>query len=464
MDEGTYSELMQYPGVRGVSIGSKEVGGELTAQLAIQVLVTTKRPLEQLAPEEVIPSEIDGIRTDVVEEGEQYLLQACEQVDDTSKSRPLQGGVQLQPLRSIMPGGIGTLGCLVRDTMTNGVVMLSNAHVLGDEESHTGDTVGQPIMCSIASACLSDPVGKVLRFKKSAHVDGAIASIDEGIGHDPNVAQIKDIGTVAGSRYLTDSEIRDNAVNGSPVRVQKRGRTTGHTFGVIVGWQQHPVEIKLPRSGRVYNVMQDTLRIKVRSPSECFAAGGDSGSVVLDNDRKVVGLLFSATAKGDYARASPIQFVENELAISILTATTSRPVKIDQLPMSSPSFGPNGSEVLDTPAGRLASALFEQHAREVRDLVTTNKRVGAVWRRQGGPEIAQVIFRSLSGREEQLPPDMDGQPLEQRVRRICDCISKYATPELRRDLKRYGPVVGSWSGLTLSDIAHREPISEVGYS
>ena len=65
--EDAESKLRSLPGVHAVGIGKKSVGGKFTNDLAITVFVTEKKPLDQLSPAEVIPAEIDGVKTDVVQ-------------------------------------------------------------------------------------------------------------------------------------------------------------------------------------------------------------------------------------------------------------------------------------------------------------------------------------------------------------------------------------------------------------
>jgi hypothetical protein len=60
--------LMARANVTGVGIG------ERAGRPVIQVLVERKLPLEQLRPEDVIPSELDGWETDVVEVGRPVAL------------------------------------------------------------------------------------------------------------------------------------------------------------------------------------------------------------------------------------------------------------------------------------------------------------------------------------------------------------------------------------------------------
>ena len=57
-------DLLNRPGVTGVDIGFKEVGGKRTEQLAIRVLVRKKRDVR---PEERLPKTIEGFPTDVIE-------------------------------------------------------------------------------------------------------------------------------------------------------------------------------------------------------------------------------------------------------------------------------------------------------------------------------------------------------------------------------------------------------------
>jgi len=64
------AHLLTLPNVVGVGIGLKETGGEFTDQLAIVVNVRRKKPLAELAPQDVVPPEIDGVITDVQEVGD----------------------------------------------------------------------------------------------------------------------------------------------------------------------------------------------------------------------------------------------------------------------------------------------------------------------------------------------------------------------------------------------------------
>jgi hypothetical protein len=60
--------LLGLPGVHAVGIGGELTGGKPTGEVAIVVFVEAKRPPGEVPVEELIPAEIEGVRTDVVEQ------------------------------------------------------------------------------------------------------------------------------------------------------------------------------------------------------------------------------------------------------------------------------------------------------------------------------------------------------------------------------------------------------------
>jgi hypothetical protein len=61
---------MRKANVVGVGVGLRSRGGERTGEVALVVMVTHKVARAQLAPEDVIPSQIEGVPVDVQEVGE----------------------------------------------------------------------------------------------------------------------------------------------------------------------------------------------------------------------------------------------------------------------------------------------------------------------------------------------------------------------------------------------------------
>ncbi len=62
-------ELLQKANVMGVGVGLRKRSGELTDEVVLVVMVTRKVPRAQLAPEDFVPSEIEGVPVDIQEIG-----------------------------------------------------------------------------------------------------------------------------------------------------------------------------------------------------------------------------------------------------------------------------------------------------------------------------------------------------------------------------------------------------------
>jgi hypothetical protein len=63
------NDLLNKPNVQGVGVGLVKRYGEYTGEVGIVVMVSQKVPVSQLAPEEIIPKEIDGVLVDIQEMG-----------------------------------------------------------------------------------------------------------------------------------------------------------------------------------------------------------------------------------------------------------------------------------------------------------------------------------------------------------------------------------------------------------
>jgi hypothetical protein len=121
-------QLARIPNVVGSDVGFKYVGGKRTDEIAIRLFVSKKG---DVSAESAIPKEIEGVKTDVIEQGRispQWLKRALTMGTAVD---PLVGGISVGPCRVI--GGeiyAGTLGAIVR-TSSGAVAALSNFHVSG---------------------------------------------------------------------------------------------------------------------------------------------------------------------------------------------------------------------------------------------------------------------------------------------------------------------------------------------
>ena len=187
LKERLREQLRQIPGVHGVGVGCKFVGGQPTNELAIIVYLYKKRSGAELSAEEMIPPEIEGIKTDIREAD---LGRRC--TEDDARYRPLVGGAKIgwtkvehpSPTSTSTTPFSGTLGCLARSRTTGKKVALTAAHVVtGCEEPATvvaaGRRIGQPDDSadeSCCSKCWATVFGTVIDASKDP--DSAVIEIE----------------------------------------------------------------------------------------------------------------------------------------------------------------------------------------------------------------------------------------------------------------------------------------------
>ncbi len=299
------ADLLDRAHVVGVAVGRKVVCGHDTGETCIVVYVDHKEPESELSGRDCVPKSLDGVRTDVVETGRFRGLSLLETlaVDHTRRMRPAPGGV------SIAHGKVtaGTLGVLAHRTSGEAVI-LSNNHVLANSnDARPGDAILQPgpydggrpedAIASLAAfvpiqfrerelgtlgrlfehalAPVLRPLGLGLQrlpSEKTNRVDAAIAVPRSA---DLVAPDILEIGPVAGTAEGTLGQ-----------RVRKSGRTTGLTKGRVTGLDAM-VEVDYGGKSAVF---------RGQIVSDIGSRGGDSGSLIVDERNRAVGLLFAGGA------------------------------------------------------------------------------------------------------------------------------------------------------------------------
>jgi hypothetical protein len=302
--ERVEAQFLGAPGVTGVDVGYKEVGGQRTGQIAIRVHVAAKT--DDIPDDQRVPGEIEGAVTDVLERRyelhvlTQQLVEVAPQADTTHYAT-LQGGISMGPSR-VINGFIfaGTLGAIVIDNATNQHAALTNFHVACvDNTFSIGDRMVQPSRID-TGVVPTDEFGSLTRETLSANVDGAVISIDSGRSSQ---CQIADIGLVRGTTAATLG-----------MAVRKRGRTTLLTYGTVDGLSlsiniDYGDGIGVRTLTNQVSIAADTTR------NPLFSDHGDSGSVIVNDSGFVVGLLFAGA--GASTVANPIAAVLSELNISM---------------------------------------------------------------------------------------------------------------------------------------------------
>lgn len=298
----TRQQLHRHANVVATGAGYKVTRGQVTATPSIICSVTHKLSPSQLSPRDRVPSILNGIVTDVIETGVIRAQQAR-----TARYRPAPGGVSIGH-RDITAG---TLGCLVK--RDGEIFILSNNHVLANSNNaQLGDAVLQPgpydggkypndhiadlydfvpimFQGSPSTSAIGRSVAAV--FNGLARVLGRNArlmaisvqasenKVDAAIARPLNVADVSD-------EIMGIGKIQGLGAGTLGLSVKKSGRTTGLTTGQVT---QVDVTVKVQYDAGKIALFTDQL---MAGP---MSQGGDSGSAVLDNNDRLVGLLFAGS-------------------------------------------------------------------------------------------------------------------------------------------------------------------------
>ncbi len=288
--------------VVATGVGFKQTGAVRTGEVGIVCSVERKVPLAELASSDIVPRTLAGVPTDVVETGPLRLLSAAHR----ERHRPAPGGVSVGH-RDVTAG---TFGCVVRRGGERFV--LSNNHVLANTNAaEPGDPVLQPAAYD-GGRIPADAIGVLERFVPIEMADGPSTCVSARLATRllNGVARFLGSGarfTASSTRVpenlvdaalalpLEDSLLAEEVLGIGPVTgqtsaqlgmaVRKSGRTTGVTSGEIV--QVHVTANVL--------VGTRTARFTDQLMAGPMSQGGDSGSLVVDEAGRAVGLLFAGS-------------------------------------------------------------------------------------------------------------------------------------------------------------------------
>ena len=206
----------------------------------------------------------------------------------------------------------GTLGAVVRPRGGGPLGILSNNHVLANENrGKRGQAILQPgrydggVDAEDVVAALADFV-KLKRTGANA-VDAAVATLVPEIEADPTkltgLGRLKGVGDV----FLDEGTL-----------VAKLGRTTGRTRGHVTAFELDNVTVEFE-----IGVLRFDNQIEIEGDGAGpFSAGGDSGSLIVGADRRAVALLFAGSDQGGadgqgLTYANPIHTVLDQLKIEL---------------------------------------------------------------------------------------------------------------------------------------------------
>jgi hypothetical protein len=305
------------PGVVSVGIGYRYRKGKRTDEICVVVGVKKKLLPDQVPAGEMVPELGNGVRTDVIEYGEikPHAL--------TQRRRPCPPGYSCGHPQVTA----GTLGAWVKRGTGDESYILSNNHVIANSNDTTpgvlirqpgradggtdGDRIarlteyvrirfddeenggnGKKSSSAVGWRAWKWPANLVARLLGCPYrlvvarpnqldqphpnlVDAAVARVISESNVDLDIPEIGEI------QGMADFQLGD--------RVQKTGRTTVHTTGMVevVGAES----VVNYGAGKGNATFRD--QFVVRADSGDFSAGGDSGSAIVTEDNVLGGLLFA---------------------------------------------------------------------------------------------------------------------------------------------------------------------------
>jgi len=307
--EAHRAELLSRPGVTGVGIAYKKVGGKQTDILAILVTVRKKG---DVPTNEQIPPTIEGYPTDVIQCNirpavRKVPIDERAVMPDAGFYNPLVGGICIGPCRVM--GGIisnGTLGAIVIDKASRNPMLLSCCHVMcGDKSWKVGDQISQPGLSYLIQG--TNVVGTLARAALGGMVDCAVAYV---VQPWRVAGQVVDIGQIL--------SVTNTASHGQTVR--KRGYMTRLTYGTVFDPSAYDLYHDYGNgSGNGFGLVTfyDQILIQSDPANPAFTQDGDSGAVIVNDINEVVGLFWGHDTDTGYAVASPIDAVLAALDVSM---------------------------------------------------------------------------------------------------------------------------------------------------
>jgi len=291
--------------VVGVGIGPKITKGKVTAQTCVRFYVGQKHAANLIPKANALPTHVGKVPTDVIETGWFHAFAAA--ISPRKFMRPAHPGASVGfALTGTQAGSVmaGTFGAVVEAHGKR--YILSNNHVLANEnELPLGSDIFQPGLLDLNKPA-TDKIAKLSQFIElkaagSNQVDCAIAELNAAALASATI--LPKVGKLSSGTPLVAKE---------QMQVEKTGRTSGYTTGVI-----RDVQATVKVTYDLGTLTFANQIVVVNASGSPFSAAGDSGSLIVERSKKqAVGLLFAGTAS--HTLANHITDVLAALGVSLV--------------------------------------------------------------------------------------------------------------------------------------------------
>lgn len=331
------------PNITGISIGFKEIGGKLQEGWIVFKFYVYKKYDRLADSSQIIPRKLYGYDTDVVESHFSIgtLLPIPKTLSECTDKRcqiydnPV-GGVSIGHYKITA----GTLSTAIHDELAHKPAFMSNFHVLAyPQDRGIGDLILQPGKYDIDRLNLDynkSKYGTLYRWvtvKTISSTECPISNIEKSL-HNYLASLLNRktwmmplvLNTVDVAIGLPEYNDRDITIpiikipkltgvfrdwkNVLGVKVQKSGRTTCHTRGIV---SDYPLSLNVNYGELGLAYFTDQLGIRPEEPDEPFIQGGDSGSLLVTEDYKVIGLCFAGNQNGSLGVANTEYNLKKEM-------------------------------------------------------------------------------------------------------------------------------------------------------
>lgn len=512
-----WKKVQNVPGILGIGIGLKEVGGIPSDQISWRLYVRKKLPKNALRPEYIFPPSFFGIPTDVIPKAESRITYG---EDTVTLLRP---GVVI----GSDAGSSGTLGCFaIRRGQPDKIVILSNSHVVYSDSGSLGMTsdmdIGQPkVSCSWCCKC------KVIGNAKRADANNAfgpwVETQVQGFANQRGVLTDCAIADFNKKRDYTNNIENVGMITGTPPAgslglnsgdsVEMIGSTSGYVKGKVLTFT---FNAQIVGGAAISNLLYPCF-VEGTSVSENFAGvypninqlvfipdpdrdnaetktyfarHGDSGSVIVNSARQVVALLSRAWVVGENTAdnlnpylasplpahvgsmgiANPIYPVLDHLSIeipnnlqgtkvssgntiSVPSAESEDIIEVDADLWLSRKADELEVEVRTFSLGREVADKINQHRPEVFQLVNHARPVTLTWHRNKGPAFVAHCLRSVKEPDHEMPFEIEGISRELLIKRMANVLKEHGSDALCRDIDR-------WYHTVIRHINHAKKIEE----
>lgn len=287
-----YEYLINLANVNGVGLGYKYINGINTFEPCIHVLVENKINSKYISQNNLIPINYMGLKTDVIEIGKYGFYQG-ETI--TERYRPLEGGCEIliideedeEDEEDEQKISNGTLGCIVTkvENQEREFYILSNNHVLANFNQNP---IGIPIIQTNDidnPDIMEDIVANLSSFIPIKFIEGDIKPVNFV---DCAIAKIIDKSMIS-NKIIDIGEIKGVVKASLNQKIKKVGASTGLTIGKII---TIGATVEIPAMEELKILYKNQLL------SDIDGDHGDSGSVVLNEDNEVLGLLVGGGGGG----------------------------------------------------------------------------------------------------------------------------------------------------------------------